>query len=99
MKIVLVHNTYQWPGGEDVIVIQERDLLRSAGHEVLEYRRSNVDVTDSTVIHRIALGQRAVWSQDVFREFQGLLAAGRTRRGTRSQHVRHDLALHLLGVR
>lgn len=73
MKIVLVHNTYQWPGGEDVIVIQERDLLRSAGHEVLEYRRSNVDVTDSTVIHRIALGQRAVWSQDVFREFQGLL--------------------------
>ena len=31
MKIALVHNTYQWPGGEDVIVNQELELLRSAG--------------------------------------------------------------------
>lgn len=73
MRIVLVHNTYQWPGGEDIIVNQERDLLRSAGHHVLEYRRSNQEIESGTLIHRITLAQRAVWSSDTFQEFRALL--------------------------
>ncbi len=31
MKILLVHNQYQWPGGEDVVFEQERQLLSRAG--------------------------------------------------------------------
>jgi glycosyltransferase involved in cell wall biosynthesis len=73
MKIVLVHNTYQWPGGEDVIVTQERDVLRSAGHQVREYRRSNHEVVNSTLIHQIRLAQKVVWSNDTFQEFRALL--------------------------
>jgi glycosyltransferase involved in cell wall biosynthesis len=73
MKIVLVHNTYQWPGGEDVIVNQELDLLRSAGHQVLEYRRSNHEIVNDTVLHQITLAQRAVWSNDTFQDFRALL--------------------------
>ena len=52
MKIALVHNKYQWPGGEDVIVEQERDLLRAAGHQVLEYSRSNHEIVNGTVIRQ-----------------------------------------------
>jgi glycosyltransferase involved in cell wall biosynthesis len=73
MKIVQVHNTYQWPGGEDVIVAQERDVLRSAGHQVLEYRRSNHEVVSSSLIHQIRLAQKVVWSNDTFQEFRALL--------------------------
>jgi len=73
MKIALVHNTYQWPGGEDVIVEQERDLLRSAGHTVLEYRRSNHEISDSSLVRQITLAQRAIWSGGTFNEFRALL--------------------------
>jgi glycosyltransferase involved in cell wall biosynthesis len=73
MKIVLVHNTYQWPGGEDVIVAQERDVLRSAGHQVVEYRRSNHEVVSTSLIHQIKLAQNVVWSNNTFHEFRALL--------------------------
>jgi len=73
MKIALVHNTYQWPGGEDVIVEQERDLLRSAGHNVLEYSRSNYGIVNGPLVCQIALAQRAVWSSGTFQEFRALL--------------------------
>src|ERR1700747_595394 len=73
MKIALVHNTYQWPGGEDVIVNQELELLRSAGHQVLEYRRSNHEIANDTVLHQITLAQRPVWSNDPFQDLRALL--------------------------
>lgn len=38
MKILLVYNTYQEPGGEEVVFGKERRLLEEAGHEVFEYR-------------------------------------------------------------
>ena len=41
MKILQVHNHYRQPGGEDTVVRQEAELLRSAGHEVIEYRVEN----------------------------------------------------------
>ena len=73
MKIIIVHNTYQWPGGEDVIVTQERDVLRWAGHQVVEYRRSNDEIVNSTFIHQVRLAQNVVWSNDTFTEFRALL--------------------------
>jgi hypothetical protein len=38
MKIPLVHNSYQTPGGKDQIFAQEADLLRSHRHQVLSYQ-------------------------------------------------------------
>jgi glycosyltransferase involved in cell wall biosynthesis len=73
MKIAVVHNAYQLPGGEDVIVTQECDILRFGGHRVLEYRRSNDDVVDRTLVHQIRLAQRVVWSNDTFHKFRVLL--------------------------
>jgi glycosyltransferase involved in cell wall biosynthesis len=73
MKIALVHNSYQWPGGEDVIVEQEQKLLQSAGHQVLAFRRSNHEIRSSTLVHQIAVAQRSVWSNETFQEFRKLL--------------------------
>jgi FkbM family methyltransferase len=73
MKIMLVHNQYQQPGGEDVVFEQERRLLEHAGHHVLSYQRSNVEI-DAVGAGRINLVKNLVWATDTHREFTGLLA-------------------------
>jgi glycosyltransferase involved in cell wall biosynthesis len=74
MKILLVHNSYQQPGGEDVVFEQERQMLETAGHIVLTYRRSNWDVADYVGFRRIELAGRAIWNRDVRQHFAKLLA-------------------------
>jgi glycosyltransferase involved in cell wall biosynthesis len=44
MKILSVHNSYQKPGGEDQVFAQETELLRSHGHQVIQFRASNDQV-------------------------------------------------------
>lgn len=73
MKIMIVHNRYQQPGGEDVVFEQERQLLESAGHEVVTYRRSNWEADSYYGIKRLALARRAIWAEDTRREFLALL--------------------------
>jgi glycosyltransferase involved in cell wall biosynthesis len=74
MKIILVHNQYQQPGGEDVVFEQERELLQRTGHEVVSYWRSNWEVESYHGVKRLALVQRAIWGSDeTRREFEELL--------------------------
>ena len=40
-NILLVHNYYQIPGGEDTVVANEKKMLEEHGHEVLLYSRNN----------------------------------------------------------
>jgi glycosyltransferase involved in cell wall biosynthesis len=75
MKIIVVHNTYQQPGGEDISFQNERNLLRDAGHEVVEHQRSNFEVAHySGLIGKIALATHTIWASDTRREFRELLA-------------------------
>ncbi len=41
MKILIAHNYYQFPGGEDVIVHNEKELLEKEGHKVIFYKKEN----------------------------------------------------------
>ncbi len=74
MKIVVVHNTYQQPGGEDSVFRSERDLLKSEGHEVVEYLRSNHEVSQSGLIGQLALAKRTIWDGVTREEFRQLLS-------------------------
>ena len=40
-RILQIHNFYQIPGGEDVVVRNEKRLLEEHGHKVYTYYRSN----------------------------------------------------------
>ncbi len=73
MKILLVHNSYQQPGGEDEVFANERDLLRSAGHEVVEYVRDNDEIRDYGIWNKATLSLRTVWAWDSARELRELL--------------------------
>lgn len=73
MKIVLAHNSYRFPGGEDVAFNLDRQLLEHAGHQVLTYCRSNCEIPDYSPLKRLALAGRTVWARDARREIASLL--------------------------
>jgi glycosyltransferase involved in cell wall biosynthesis len=73
VKILLVHNSYQLPGGEDGAYQRERDLLKAHGHEVVEYWRTNSEIEDYSVWERLALAPRTIWSGKSRRDFAGVL--------------------------
>jgi glycosyltransferase involved in cell wall biosynthesis len=52
MKILLVHNFYREPGGEDIVFAQERQLLERKGHTVVSYTRTNEEADQSSIIQR-----------------------------------------------
>jgi glycosyltransferase involved in cell wall biosynthesis len=73
VKVLLVHNNYQQPGGEDVVFDQEHQMLKNAGHETILYRRSNWEVNAYRGIRKIALAKRTLWAADTKQEFLRLL--------------------------
>jgi glycosyltransferase involved in cell wall biosynthesis len=75
MKILLVHNTYQQPGGEDVVFQNEKSLLERAGHQVIQYIRSNNELESASGLHRIAIVPRMLWSSNARRDFVSILEA------------------------
>jgi glycosyltransferase involved in cell wall biosynthesis len=73
MKVLLVHNSYQQPGGEDVVFQQECQLLESFGHEVLKYCRTNNEIEHASTFARLGLVKTIVWAADTRRDFARLL--------------------------
>jgi glycosyltransferase involved in cell wall biosynthesis len=61
MRILLVHNRYQSPGGEDVVVQAERTMLENHGHEVSLLEADNAEI--SGALKRISTGFNAVHSR------------------------------------
>jgi glycosyltransferase involved in cell wall biosynthesis len=61
MKILIAHNQYTEPGGEDKIVEAEQALLASHGHDVKVYTRSNGELSGKTFFDKVKFAY-----QDVF---------------------------------
>ena len=75
MKIVLVHNFYRQAGGEDVVFQSEKRLLERAGHTVIPYVRSNMELKDDSLVHKIGILAGMIWSQESRQRFAGILDA------------------------
>jgi len=73
VKILIIHNSYQQPGGEDVVVGQEAELLRRNGHSVSIYKRSNDEIGGLSLVQRLGLIHRIVSADDSKRAVRGLL--------------------------
>jgi glycosyltransferase involved in cell wall biosynthesis len=73
MKILLIHNTYQQPGGEDVVYEQERRLLQQHGHEVATYQRSNHEIEQFSMFERLGLVTRIISANDSKGEIRNIL--------------------------
>ena len=64
MKVLLLHNSYQQRGGEELCFEAERDLLRERGHRVSEHVVENHSIRPG---HLALTGLKAVWNQNEYR--------------------------------
>jgi glycosyltransferase involved in cell wall biosynthesis len=74
MKVLMLHNKYLIPGGEDQCSVAEAALLRDHGHEVELLQEDNRRV-EQLGHARTAL--RTVWSRESYRRIDELLRARR----------------------
>jgi glycosyltransferase involved in cell wall biosynthesis len=74
VKILVAHNFYQQPGGEDAVCKSEIRLLREARHQVIEYRRHNEEIRGYSFVEKASLGWRTSWSERTIRELRDILA-------------------------
>jgi glycosyltransferase involved in cell wall biosynthesis len=81
VKILLVHNYYQQPGGEDLVVAVEARLLESRGHEVVRYTAHNDQVSS---LSKLTLAQRTIWNQKTYRQLRRVI----------TQHRPHIVHVH-----
>jgi glycosyltransferase involved in cell wall biosynthesis len=60
MRILIAHNYYQKPGGEDQSVAQELELLRERGHDVRFFSLHNDSINE---MGQVALALATVWNR------------------------------------
>jgi glycosyltransferase involved in cell wall biosynthesis len=74
MKILIAHNFYQQPGGEDSCLAAEIAMLQANGHEVIPYQVHNDSIDGMS---RWKVGSRTIWSRSAYRELRDLIRAHR----------------------
>lgn len=76
-SILVVHNYYQIPGGEDTVVANEISLLREHGHRVLLYSRSNAELKAMGTARKLLLPLSTVFNPRTYREVRRLIRRNR----------------------
>jgi len=73
LKVLIVHNYYQIPGGEDTVVKNESNLLKENGHEVILYTRHNNELKKKGILGKIVLPFETIFSFKTYREVKELI--------------------------
>lgn len=71
MKVTVVHNFYQQPGGEDQVFAAESALLEAHSHQVTRYAVHNVQVAKT---EQLALAKNTLWNTDHHKRLQELFS-------------------------
>lgn len=70
MKILIVHNFYQQPGGEDAVFKTESSLLEAYGHQITHYTIHNDAVAK---INAASVAAATVWNHSTYSDLKQLL--------------------------
>lgn len=70
MKILLCHNFYQLPGGEDECFRDEGRLLESLGHEVIRFTCHNDDIKG---MGRLEVARKTLWNPEMYARLRELM--------------------------
>ena len=73
MNILIVHNYYQVPGGEDTVVNNEKHLLEANGHNVVLYTRNNSEIKNISKLKKILLPFSAFFSMRTYFEVRQII--------------------------
>ena len=72
-SILIVHNYYQIPGGEDTVVANEKKMLEDNGHKVVLYTRNNNEIKTMNVFQKILLPFTSIYSFKTAREIKRII--------------------------
>ncbi len=72
-RVLIVHNYYQIPGGEDTVVLNEKQLLEENGHQVFLYTRNNSELKNLGRFRKISLPFSTVFSLTTYREIKYII--------------------------
>ena len=89
MNILLVHNYYRYPGGEDIVVANEKNMLEKHGHRVVLYTKNNKDIDTSSLFKKVRLALNSVFSYQTYRDIYTLIK----KENIKVVHVHNTLSL------
>jgi glycosyltransferase involved in cell wall biosynthesis len=72
-RILIVHNYYQIPGGEDTVVMNEKKMLEEHGHEVVLYTRSNSELKTMSKMSKLLLPITTIFNFRTYREIRKII--------------------------
>jgi glycosyltransferase involved in cell wall biosynthesis len=73
MNILLVHNYYQFRGGEDAVVEADKSLLESRGHRVVTYFVYSKDIASQSRTSKFLILLQIPFRLDVYRNIQNII--------------------------
>lgn len=88
-KVLIVHNYYQIPGGEDTVVSNEKQLLESNGHEVILYSRNNSELNNFSNMQKMMIPFTTIFNMKTYREVKRIIKEN----GINIVHVHNTLNL------
>ena len=73
LSVLVIHNCYQQPGGEDAVVCAETELLRSRGHRVIPYFRNNSEIAHYSPWQKASLLLTTTWNRQAYADICDLI--------------------------
>ena len=74
-KVLIVHNYYQIPGGEDTVVANEKRMLEEHGHKVILYSRNNGELKQISMLQKFVLPITTIFNPRTYKEIKRIIKA------------------------
>ena len=71
--ILIVHNYYKIPGGEDTVVANEKKLLEDNGHRVVLYTRNNSEIEKFSFLKKLFLPISSIFNLKTYRDIKRII--------------------------
>lgn len=84
IRVLIVHNYYQIPGGEDAVVANEKKMLEEYGHKVILYKRNNDELKEMSKFQKLLLPITTVFNIKTYQDIQKII---------RNEHI-HIVHVH-----
>lgn len=68
--VLIVHNYYQIPGGEDMVVANEKKMLERHGHKVILYSRNNSEIKEMSYFQKMKLPFTTIFNFKTYKDIK-----------------------------
>lgn len=71
--VLIVHNYYQIPGGEDTVVANEKQMLEEHGHKVVLYSRNNSELKEMNKFKKALLPVTTIFNPRTYKDIKQII--------------------------